>query len=99
MAKKKTTKKKVSAKKSKKVKKFITFDQISQLEHAAWVIQIGTEYMVHEGAIAFNKDEAIGLYGKLRLGLSHVIESGKPAERKKAINDISNLKVVPLRIH
>ena len=68
-------------------------------EATCWVVQAGRDLVVEEGRMALSQDEALDLYKRLRTGFSQLLKTGTKVEKKKALEHLSCLKMMPLRIH
>jgi hypothetical protein len=87
-------------KKEKSPYKDHTIEEVIATEKDAYYIQIdNTMFESPSGKLAFTKERADKFYEQVMHGLLQMRESGTEAEKKEAIECLTNLRIVPLRFH
>lgn len=72
---------------------------IEYTEKNFFLIQHGTEFVVHNGKYTFSKASSIRMYNKLRDEAYYTYDTGSTKDKKKALEILATLKVVPFRMH
>lgn len=76
-----------------------SMEDVSNLEHGKYTIQVGPDFLNYNGKMAFDLDRAQMLYNKALDGLYELVQNGTEEEREEAYAYILMINIRPLRIH
>jgi len=85
---------------SKKKRPFagITKEQIFRAEANTYVIQIGSDFYQKDGDFAFSRQEAEKYYDILMSNILRTLDEGNEKQYNAAMNCLSSLQILPLRV-
>lgn len=91
------------AKKSGKTDKspFLGFttEEVLASEACSFVIQVGSDFFVHDGMMVFSQKSAVTYYNKILVQVIDVMNNGNKKQKEHAQRVLWGLKILPLRIN
>lgn len=73
--------------------------QIAYAEKKYFMIQVGKDFIDHNGAFTFTKKAAVTMYNKVLDSLMQTIYHGSEADKATALRCLGSVRIIPLRFH
>jgi hypothetical protein len=76
-----------------------TEKELKHMESYSFAIEMGGDFLLHDGYTSFTKSESVKIYRSTLRDLISVVRDGCEKDKNYALQLIGTLKVLPMRMH